>query len=162
MTGHLPIHHRRIIVALHHLLYLVELPVHLPTHRALFDAIVLMQHRIPSWFLNLENILHKLEVLVVLLTMPPSREIITQLVQRIQHSFWHTTHAKLTTFLKTQKLVPHRVKVDHQSGLHGHVTNKLATHFSLLRVPSHRLAYMRFITSNHRLSIEFLGGSDPV
>jgi hypothetical protein len=129
--------------------------VHLPPHRALLDAIFLAQNRILSWFSDLQNVLRRLEVPAVLPTSLPSRELVAQLVQRVHHSFWHTTHAKLTTSSKT-RLLPHRVKVDRRSGLYIHVTNKLASYFSLIRVPSHRLAYMRFITSNHRLSIEVL------
>jgi hypothetical protein len=68
---------------------------------------------------------------------------------------WFTTHTILTSSSKT-RLLPQRVKVDYRSGLHVHVTNRLSTYFSLIRVPSHRLAYMRFITSNHRLAIEVL------
>jgi hypothetical protein len=54
------------------------------------------------------------------------------------------------------RLLPYRVKIDGRTGLHVHVSNKLATYFSLIRIPSHRLAYFRFITSNHRLAVEVL------
>jgi hypothetical protein len=67
----------------HYLLYLVELPTHLPPHRALLDAIYLAQNRIPSWFSDLRNVLLKLEVPVLLPLCLPSRESITQLVQRV-------------------------------------------------------------------------------
>jgi hypothetical protein len=98
--------HRRIVIALRYLLYLVELPMHLPPHRALLGAIFLAQHRIPSWFSDLQNVLRRLEVPAVLPTMLPSRELVAQLVQQVHHSFWYTTHAKLTTSSKT-RLLPH-------------------------------------------------------
>jgi hypothetical protein len=88
----------------------------------------------------------------------PSRESMTQLVQRVQRSFWLTAHTMLTTSTKT-RLLPHRVMVDHdyQTELHVHVNNKLFSYFSLIRVPSHRLDLAASVHAlYYRLTIEVL------
>jgi hypothetical protein len=154
-TGLLPIRHRRIIIALHYLLYLVEMDASLPPHLALLECIHLARLKVPSWFTDLQWVLRKLESPVVLPTAIPSRELVTRLVQEVAHSYWYSAQADILASPKTF-LLPQRVKVDHRSGLKVHINNKLMTYFSVIRTPSHRLAYMRFITSNHRLAVEVL------
>lgn len=86
-TGVIPIRHRRIILALRYLAYLVDLPMEPFTRHALEDSKVLLNERKPGWLGDLVRVLDQLPSLIQI-TMEDieSRPRIERVMARVEDS----------------------------------------------------------------------------
>ena len=149
-TGVMPIRHRRLILAIKYLAYAVSLPESHYVKCAFNDSVNLWMAGKPCWLGDLQYALNALPHAIAFL---PTRQLdatlFRALAEDVKSSCIFSLYTEITQSDKTVWL-----RLDTTT----HMPTRLRPNpiLATVRIPAHRTALMRLITSSHCLAIERL------
>ncbi len=156
----MPLHFRRVILALRYLRYLVGLPFDHLTALALHESIVLRAAGMSSWFGDLQRVLFRLAPSIILNRHDLSVPSVSSVIASVEAVCLRSLNDEIEGMVKGSML---RLAMKHIPGVIGlHPRKKTLARRSYLSVPipAHRKALTRLLMSSHVLAVELLRWSE--
>ncbi|THU93580.1 hypothetical protein K435DRAFT_903321 [Dendrothele bispora CBS 962.96] len=155
-TGLLPVRYRRLQLTLSYLKYLILVPRHQYASAAFRHSCALYNNCSSCW---IGDVIHTLENLPIPVHVTLQGLLHTKSVDAMIEQVAESWESSLQMFMQdaTRTLVLRkRVEYDSKGVMREYRLWAYRSYLDLIRVPTHRKAYFRFVTSNHHFAIELL------
>ncbi|PBK99811.1 hypothetical protein ARMGADRAFT_1161404 [Armillaria gallica] len=155
-----PLYHRRLILALRYLRYLLSLPEDYYAYLTLQKSLALRRSHLSSWFGDMQRVLARLAPTVHIDYDTLSEPIVTELIIAVERACLDSINDEINSKTKGAIL---RLAMRYIPGVHGlqpqQMTLARRAYLSVL-IPAHRKALTCLFLSSHVLAVEVLRWSE--
>ncbi len=156
----MPLHFRRLMLALRYLRYLGALPNDHLTALALRESVALREVGKPSWIGDLQRVLARLAPSVVLNHHDLSVPTISSLIANIEAVCLRSLNDEIEVMVKGAMLRLSMKRIPGVGGLHPRKNTLSRRSYLTVPIPAHRKALTRLLMSSHVLAVEVLRWSE--